>query len=539
MHQFNETGDRETALSLARAGGAIYRRCVFIMALPLLFAAVAGLSSFLFTNKYDAVALLQVDARSAPTQSSGASTSQFPQVSPAIWIQVDRLGSRTVIDEVIKTNDLQADAELAAPSFTQRMRGMFGLSRSPLEIVERAVRRRLSISEVRKTNVVAVRFTSRDPEKSARIANAVVDAYLKLDTMEKSPGPSGASFGLAQTPAPSLSQQTFEGMMTQYGYAARLSNASVVSLAQAAANPSSPKRLQWMLVAGSVGLVLALTLALLLETATEPQLGAGARVRHLRCGELSSLPAIEEAELSTMRTARLVVTEPSCRYARAIHETIRELDKGRQPGGLVLVTSSNEGEGSEHVASNIAHELALRGGMTLLVDGDVRSKSLTRQLQVQSVTGLLDQLAKHERLEDAVLRDSSTGLHFLPASGQVPVALSASDALKSPAFDSAIASLRQHFDTIVVSAPPLLPVIDSKLLAERADQIVFVTSRQKTPPATAEAALRTLGRLREKVSGAVVTDTTDDPVQSIMRLSEVLIEACDAVARMVTFGKAA
>ena len=70
----------------------------------------------------------------------------------------------------------------------------------------------------------------------------------------------------------------------------------------------------------------------------------------------------------------------------------------------------------------------------------------------------------------------------------------------------ALAGLKSYFDTIIISAPPLLPVIDGRILADYADQIVFVVAWQKTPKQIAKAALKTLGINNRKLSGAVLND---------------------------------
>lgn len=529
--------NREPGLAMAHVRMALHRRLLLVLVCPLAFAGLAGTVSLFVPNTYEASVMLQVDARARPGAGGNESAAARP-----ITLQVERLRSRTVLDDVARSESLGSDPEFSASPLTRRIRSAFGLEASPIDIVERSLWRRLSVSELRNTNIVQVRFSAREPEKAARIANAIATAYLKQDAAEKwrTAGVAADTTG----PAASASQRTFDEMMSRFGLSAQLANARLLAPSMAPEEPAAPQRLHWLLIAGWVGLIAGIGLALLLESASP---AAPTRLRTdaaLPCGALSSLPSIEDLDVSGLHTARLVVTEPDCAYAHAIYGTVRELQHRIGERNLVLVTSSVDGEGSEHVASNIAHHLALRGDRTLLVDGDMRSRLLTRHLQAEGARGLLDQLAMDGALDDVLLLDGLTGLHFLPASGGTgsPTAggsMSPSDALKSARFDAGIASLRRRFDTIVVSAPPLLPVIDSKLIAERADHIVFVTSRRKTEPQTAEAALRTLGRLREKVSGAVITDAAEDHIRSVMGLAEIMTEARQAVGLLVTSSKAA
>lgn len=532
---------RESGLSLTHVLSALYRRALLVAICPLALALLIGAISLLVPNAYEATTTLQVDARTRPNSETnaadGANTRHVPN---SIELQVERLRSPAVLAEVVKSQALDGDPEFSASWLTRRIREAFGLEASPQSIVEHSLWRRLIVSEMRKTNIVSISFSSQDPDKSARIANAVGDAYLRLEAAEKWPASSGDASNLSGQS--SASQRGFDALIARFGLSARLADTRVLSRAEAPVTASAPLRIQWLTIAAAIGLILSSGLALLLE-ATSP-VGAGKPHRRsadeLPCGALSSLPSVESADVAG-HCARLVVDEPDCAYSRGIGDTVNELQIHDSQCRVVLVASSVEGEGSEHVASNIAHHLALRGGRTLLVDADARTRLLTRQLQAGGARGLLDQLARQFPVEDALLRDSSTGLHFLPASAGEPVPITPSEALKSAVFDAALACLRRRFDFIVVSAPPLLPVIDSKLIAERVDHILFVTSQAKTEPQTAEAALRTLGRLRGKVSGAVVTDATtaEDPDRSVMGLAEILLEARQAVGALAASRKAA
>ena len=157
-------------------------------------------------------------------------------------------------------------------------------------------------------------------------------------------------------------------------------------------------------------------------------------------------------------------------------------------------------------------------------------KALTRQLAGQSVRGLLDQIASHQPVEEAILRDGTTGLHFLPASGMAPIPLSVPSALRAAAFANAIAGLRERFATIILSAPPMLPVGDARVLADLADQIVFVTAWHKTPRQLAKQALTSLGVNQRKVVGAVLTDVADETDVSIMSFADIFDEICRAAS---------
>ena len=61
-----------------------------------------------------------------------------------------------------------------------------------------------------------------------------------------------------------------------------------------------------------------------------------------------------------------------------------------------------------------------------------------------------------------------------------------------------------------MDAPPLLPVIDARILADQSDQIVFVMSWRSTPKQLARRALSSLGYNQGKLVGVVVNQVDED-----------------------------
>ncbi|MGB4866513.1 MAG: GNVR domain-containing protein [Hyphomicrobium sp.] len=311
------------------------------------------------------------------------------------------------------------------------------------------------------------------------------------------------------------SRQIFEALLVRYKQTSetqglQLPDVRIIEKADAPQFPASPKRKQLIMMAGFGGLILGLGLAILLELLA-PGISRQEDVsRTLETDHLSSVPTpnSDDAVISAAKAVRLVVAEPQSRYADAIRDARRELDMRRTSTAprIILVTSSVAGEGAEVIASNLAHNYAMTGGRPLLIDGDLRLLPLTRQLAAERSRGLFDQVIDGQPIEAAILRDGLTDLHFLPAMGQAPPRKSIPETLNSDAMAQALAGLKSYFDTIIISAPPLLPVIDGRILADYADQIVFVVAWQKTPKQIAKAALKTLGINNRKLSGAVLND---------------------------------
>ena len=78
--------------------------------------------------------------------------------------------------------------------------------------------------------------------------------------------------------------------------------------------------------------------------------------------------------------------------------------------------------------------IAQGGARVILVDCDLRHRSLSRALAPDASAGFLDVVAGKLKLADAVWSDPTTGMAFLPAGRavrQTPAEILASDAAKS------------------------------------------------------------------------------------------------------------
>jgi succinoglycan biosynthesis transport protein ExoP len=198
-------------------------------------------------------------------------------------------------------------------------------------------------------------------------------------------------------------------------------------------------------------------------------------------------------------------------FAEAIRALRHEIDACPPYEGprVILVASSLPNEGKTVIASNLAHYFALTGARTLLIDADFRRRSLTRQLGIRLRPGLLDAIGGAVAADEAILVDPSCGLHFLPAGSEFHGPSIGAEAVGSGDLGEILARLKQRFEVIVVDAPPLLPVVDTRLVAYHADQIALVTSWRRTPAALAKRAVKCLGVNAQKVVGVVVNKVDD------------------------------
>ena len=266
-----------------------------------------------------------------------------------------------------------------------------------------------------------------------------------------------------------------------------------------AAVPARPARLPVPLVLGFGGLLGLLAgigagagadrLVAGFRTAAEVEAALG-----LPC--LGGVPRIGARERRVagraLPPADYLVARPLSGYAEAVRALRTALSfAGRGEGvKVVAVTSSLPEEGKTTLSVSLARSAALAGLDTLLIDADLRHPRVAATLGVMPVAGLGDYLSGETALLDALFTDAATGLRVLPVAGGMATP---PDVLGTEAMTRLMAACRQTFDLVVIDTPPILPVVDARLVSAHADAVLFAIHAMKTPRATVRHALTRLG----------------------------------------------
>ncbi|GLY17828.1 polysaccharide biosynthesis tyrosine autokinase [Kineosporia rhizophila] len=171
------------------------------------------------------------------------------------------------------------------------------------------------------------------------------------------------------------------------------------------------------------------------------------------------------------------------------------------PPRVIVITSPLPDEGKSTSACNLALTLALGGARVVLVDGDLRKPSVGRYLGVSSGAGLTTVLAGRHELREVVTVYGRDMLAVLP-SGPTPP--NPSELLGSQQMADLLATLAEHYDVVVVDAPPLLPVTDAAVLSAAADGAVLVIRHGRTRKEDTTRALQALDAVNAKLLGSVL-----------------------------------
>jgi succinoglycan biosynthesis transport protein ExoP len=156
-------------------------------------------------------------------------------------------------------------------------------------------------------------------------------------------------------------------------------------------------------------------------------------------------------------------------------------------GAVVLVTSSETGEGKTTIATALATRLVADGFRVLLIDADLRRSRLAATFGVRMAagSGIMSALEGRSALQQSVLRIN--GLDCLLNSQRVDNPLKA---LSSEEFKELLADSRRNYDFVVLDSPPVLHVADPIILARLSQRIIFIVQAGRLPNDFVSEALR-------------------------------------------------
>ena len=280
----------------------------------------------------------------------------------------------------------------------------------------------------------------------------------------------------------------------------------VVRPAQFPVEPYAPKRGRILLIGLTAGLFLGFGVALLRES-QDTSFKTVEEFRGLcNLPVLAAIPVLPEKRAAVRRPGRsLTITSTNGPLSAAVIQAVTLSDPrsveaeqygflamqvrqllGEQSCKVVALTSAAGGEGKTITAINLSVMLArTRPERVLLMECDLRKPRVHEYLGIRPVRGLGDLLRQPEQPLEPCLHKVGP-LTVLTGDSAFPNPL---ETLCSDNLHKLFGRLRREFQYIVVDLPPILPIADSRLVADLADGVVLVVRAQQTRRALFQHAL--------------------------------------------------
>jgi capsular exopolysaccharide synthesis family protein len=290
----------------------------------------------------------------------------------------------------------------------------------------------------------------------------------------------------------------FEGSPTNY--------LSVVEPAVFPQAPIGSRALTNVVLAASIGLVLAAGVVFLLEY-LDDTIKTGEDVdRVLQLPILGAIARIQEIEgasdhLVTMHRPRSTIAE-----AYRVLRTNVQFSSLSNPSSQLLVTSASPLEGKTTTACNLGIILAQAGRRVILADTDLRRPSVHRFFGVPNQVGLTSLLLDEALPVKAALAGTSVeSLRVMP-SGPLPP--NPAELLGSERMKARLDQMKELADVIVFDSPPVLAVADATILGALTSGVILVVDAGRTRSDMVRRAKKMLDQVGLKVLGVVLNKLT-------------------------------
>ena len=176
----------------------------------------------------------------------------------------------------------------------------------------------------------------------------------------------------------------------------------------------------------------------------------------------------EDRKIVVMPHNRNVINE-----AFRVVRTNLEFMHGKEVGCKVLmVTSFNIGSGKTFVAANLATALAIKGKRVIVLDLDLRKRSLS-EFAGQPKRGLADYLSgQTEDWQSLIIHEAGgNALDLMPVGTTPP---NPAELLSEPRLGALLSEMRAAYDYIFLDCTPIEVVTDADLVAPLADITIFI-----------------------------------------------------------------
>jgi polysaccharide biosynthesis transport protein len=280
-------------------------------------------------------------------------------------------------------------------------------------------------------------------------------------------------------------------------------SAEVVSSADTPSAPAGRSVIVILLIGVAAGALLGVLAAFTFEH-LDPRVITADDVEKLGAPILSTAPLLKSRDLdelpaSDAHPAGYLRANPLSGFAESYRVLRSAINRAapRGPSKVVAVTSALPGDGKTTSAFCLAQTYAAAGYRVLLIDCDLRRRSLNHILGIEPLMGLLQVLERQTTWQDVVGVDEPSGVHVLPAASTREPSI---DGFEGRRLRALLDELRTAYQVVILDCPPILSLAEVREIVQEADHTLVVARSGKTPTPALATALRQV----EAAGGAVV-----------------------------------
>ncbi|HCB1993961.1 TPA: polysaccharide biosynthesis tyrosine autokinase [Klebsiella pneumoniae] len=138
---------------------------------------------------------------------------------------------------------------------------------------------------------------------------------------------------------------------------------------------------------------------------------------------------------------------------------------------ILMISGASPNAGKTFISSNLAAVISQSGKKVLFIDTDMRKGYAHKLFNVQPENGLSDYLSKRIELEKVIKQTSIAGLEFI-SRGMIPP--NPAELLMHQRMGEFLNWANEHYDMVILDAPPILAVTDAAVIGNYAGTTLLV-----------------------------------------------------------------
>ena len=149
-----------------------------------------------------------------------------------------------------------------------------------------------------------------------------------------------------------------------------------------------------------------------------------------------------------------------------------------EPISSLVISSAMPGDGKSTIAFNLAKIATAMGKKVLLVDSDLRRPQIHKLSELNNLWGLTNLISSSQDVDQVIREVPAIKNLSVITSGPIPpdpARLLSSDRMKQ-----LMEYFCQNFDLVIYESPPMLGLVDARLIAPNTDGIMLVVRMNKT-----------------------------------------------------------
>ena len=209
-----------------------------------------------------------------------------------------------------------------------------------------------------------------------------------------------------------------------------------------------------------------------------------------------------------------ITDAPQSRFTESFLEiklAIDSINRNGKRNQVIGITSTQPDEGKSTVAGALALLMANTGARVILVDCNLRNRSLSSALAPAAELGVLDVMSGAVSVREITWTDLIAQLAFLPV-GNNSRPIYASEVLASETLDKLFHTLRESYDYVIVDLSAVAPFPDVRAAAYALDSFIFVIEAGRANINVIKRGLDVIRESHENIVGIVLNKAKFDEV---------------------------